>query len=163
MTAFIRRFVGCMLALVLTPVAIAAGGPPNIPPGQAPDPDYVGAEAAIKDRNWDGAVEALNRMLVRRPDSADAYNLLGYSERHRGNLDAAFRHYDKALALNPGHRGAHEYVGEAYLMVDNLAKAEEHLKRLDRLCFFGCEEYDDLKAKVAEYKAKNNPQAASVK
>jgi hypothetical protein len=27
-----------------------------------------------------------------------------------------------ALQLNPRHRGAHEYAGEAYLLVNNLAK-----------------------------------------
>jgi len=39
-------------------------------------------------------------------------------------------------------------------MVGNLAKAEEQLKELDRLCFLGCEEYDDLKKAVAAYRQK---------
>jgi len=155
-----RQGFALLLALTLSHLVLAAGGPPSIPPGQAPDADYTKAEAAIKDKNWDAAIDALNRMLVRLPKSADAHNLLGYSERNRGNLDLAFQHYEKALALNPKHRGAHEYLGAAYLMVNNLAKAEEHLKTLDRLCFFGCEEYDDLKAKIAAYKVKNDPQAA---
>jgi hypothetical protein len=36
-------------------------------------------------------------------------------------------------------------------MKGDLAKAKEHLFALDRLCFFGCEEYTDLKKAVAEY------------
>ena len=38
--------------------------------------------------------------------------------------------------------------------LDQLAKAEERLKVLDKACFFGCEEYSELKEKIAAYKAK---------
>ncbi len=116
------------------------------------DPDVVDAQKAIKDKNWDTAIELLNKAAARDPKNADIHNLLGYTERNRGNLDAAFKHYEQALALNPRHRGAHEYIGEAYLMAGNLPKAEEHLARLDKLCFFPCAEYKDLKAAVAKYK-----------
>ena len=37
--------------------------------------------------------------------------------------------YEKALAIDPKHRGAHEYIGEAYLTLGNLPKAKEHLAR----------------------------------
>jgi hypothetical protein len=37
--------------------------------------------------------------------------------------------------------------------VNNLPKAEEHLARLDKLCFFSCEEYRDLKKAVEQYKS----------
>jgi hypothetical protein len=57
---------------------------------------------------------------------------------------AAFAHYKRALELNPRHRGAHEYVGEAYLLVGALAKAEEHLAALQRICLLPCEELADL-------------------
>jgi tetratricopeptide (TPR) repeat protein len=73
----------------------------------------------------------------------------------RGNLDAAFKYYERALDINPKHRGAHEYVGETYLLANNLPKAEEHLAALDKLCFFSCEEYRDLKAAIADYKEKH--------
>lgn len=97
----------------------------------------------------------LESYVARAPDDADAENYLGFSYRKLGNLDAAFRHYDKALALNPKHRGAHEYLGEAYLMTGNLAKAEEHLKILDALCFLPCDQYTMLKKAVAAYKAEH--------
>ena len=45
----------------------------------------------------------------------------------------------------------HEYIGEAYLMLGNLAKAKEHLAALDRLCFFPCSQYRDLKKAVEAY------------
>ncbi|MDI1272273.1 hypothetical protein [Polaromonas sp.] len=68
-----------------------------------------------------------------------------------------FKHYGEALRLNPKHRGAHEYVGEAYLMVGDLAKAKQHLAALDKLCFMPCEEYTDLKKAIAAYEAKRKP------
>lgn len=58
------------------------------------------------------------------------------------------------LQLNPRHRGAHEYIGEAYLKANNLAKAEEHLATLQRICLIPCEEYEDLKKAVADYRAR---------
>jgi len=119
------------------------------------DPDIVKAEKAIKDKNWNQAIELLNAALARDKQNADIYNFLGYAERNRGNLDAAFKHYERALTLNPKHRGAHEYLGEAYLMTGDLAKAEEHLAVLNKLCFFPCEEYRDLKTAIAGYKQKN--------
>ena len=39
-------------------------------------------------------------------------------------------------------------------MVGNVQKAREHLTQLDRLCFFGCEEYSSLKNAIREYEAK---------
>ena len=70
-----------------------------------------------------------------------------------GDLPLAFRHYNHALALNPRHRGAHEYIGEAYLMIANLAKAEEHLALLGRICLIPCEEQAMLAAKIADFRS----------
>jgi hypothetical protein len=43
-------------------------------------------------------------------------------------------------------------VGEAHLMAGELAKAEEHLEALRSICLVPCEEYEDLKAKIAAYR-----------
>jgi hypothetical protein len=37
-------------------------------------------------------------------------------------------------------------------MVDNLAKAEEHLASLQRICPIPSEEYEDLKTAIAAYR-----------
>ena len=65
------------------------------------DPDVVHAQKAIKDKNWDTAIELLEKAAARDPKNADIHNLMGFTERSRGNLDAAFKHYEQALALNP--------------------------------------------------------------
>ena len=68
----------------------------------------------------------------------------------------AYEHDNTALKLNPNHKGAHEYIGEAYLTDGKPAKAEEHLARLKTICGgSACEEYEDLAKSLAAYKAKN--------
>jgi hypothetical protein len=39
-------------------------------------------------------------------------------------------------------------------MVGNVAKAKEHLAQLDKLCFFGCSQYSELKKAIAAHEAK---------
>ena len=56
--------------------------------------------------------------------------------------------------LDPKHRGAHENIGEAYLQLNDLASAKEHLATLDKLCFFPCSEYSGLKKAIQEYEKK---------
>jgi Flp pilus assembly protein TadD len=115
------------------------------------NPDVEAGKAAIRAQDWKGAIDAFSKVAARDARDADAQNWLGFAYRKLGNLDVAFKHYHEALRLEPRHRGAHEYIGEAYLMKGDLAKAKEHLAALDRICFFGCEEYTDLKKSIAEY------------
>jgi Flp pilus assembly protein TadD len=116
------------------------------------DVDYAAARAAIDKKDWAEAVLRLQRTAVREPESADVQNLLGYSYRKQGQLEPAFRHYKKALALDPRHRGAHEYIGEAYLMAHDLAGAQKHLDALKSICLLPCEELADLEKSIAAYR-----------
>jgi len=120
----------------------------------ARNPSHVAAREAIAARRYPEALRVLHEALARDAKDAETHNLLGFAYRKMGDLEQAFRHYHEALVLNPEHRGAHEYIGEAYLMQGNLAKAKEHLGQLDKLCFFGCEEYTDLKKAIAEFETK---------
>jgi Flp pilus assembly protein TadD len=120
------------------------------------DPDYAAGKQAINAKEWSTAITSLNSAALRDTRNADIQNYLGYAYRNAGQLDLAFRHYHRALQLNPRHRGAHEYVGEAYLIVHNLAKAEEHLAALHKICLIPCEEYADLQKKIAEYRDKTS-------
>jgi Flp pilus assembly protein TadD len=120
------------------------------------DPDYAAGKQAIDAKEWSTAITWLTSAAMRDTRNADIQNYLGYAYRNAGQLDLAFRHYQRALQLNPRHRGAHEYAGEAYLLVHNLAKAEEHLVALQKICLIPCEEYTDLKQKIAEYRGKTS-------
>ncbi len=116
------------------------------------------AREAIKVKDWKKALAELNLAAREEPRNADVHNLLGYSYRKQAspNLPKAFEHYKTALNLNPKHKGAHEYIGEAYLMDKKPQEAEKHLVELEKLCGNKtCEEYADLAKALAEYKAKN--------
>ena len=118
------------------------------------DPDFAAGRAAIDAKQWETAIRMLSSAALRDTRNADIQNYLGYAYRHTGQMELAFKHYDRALQLNPRHRGAHEYVGEAYLIVNDLPKAEAHLAALEKICLIPCEEYDDLKKAIAEYRRK---------
>jgi Flp pilus assembly protein TadD len=115
--------------------------------------DWLAGKQAVEAQDWNKAVEHLGKAAAAEPDNADIRNWLGFAQRKSGNLDAAFAAYQAALKLNPQHRHAHEYIGEAYLLANDLSKAEKHLAELQRLCTpIPCEEYKDLKRAVDEYK-----------
>ena len=113
--------------------------------------DYERGRAALDRLDWKGAIAALESAARHDPQDAEFQNLLGYAHRNSGNMDAAFKHYFRALELNPYHRGAHEYIGRAYLMTDKPDKAVEHLKALERQCPDGCKERELLKRAIEEY------------
>ena len=140
------------LAIACGPV-LAAGDPPTV---ETSDPVLEKVSAATKRQDWTGAAGILKDALASDPNNANYHNLYAYSVRKSANPDMnlVFKHYNEALRLDPKHRGAHEYIGEAYLMVGNVAKAKEHLGALDKLCFFPCAEYTDLKKAISDHEKK---------
>jgi tetratricopeptide (TPR) repeat protein len=153
-----NRFLAATVRVVLLAASLAlsgtvfpSGGAAPAFPGKPQNLDFVAGERAIQAKDWPLAIAYFSRVTDDQDFAAGAYNWMGYAERQQGHLDAAFGYYDKALAIDPRHLGAHEYIGEAYLMAGNLAKAEEHLAILDKLCSRRCEEYADLKRKIGDY------------
>jgi len=145
-----------MSAVAFGPARAAGGG--NDPPSRPVDPVIEKASAAIQGKDWKQAQDVLRDGLAKTPQNADYHNLFAYSMRMGPNppMDLVFRHYNEALRIDANHRGAHEYLGEAYLMTGNLEKARDHLKVLDKLCLFPCKEYSELKKAVAAHEAKQS-------
>ena len=140
-------------------LAGAAGGGGDSSPSwsaKSEDPAVKTAKAALAAGDYASAQLSLKVALAADPGNADLHNLYAYSLRKGVNpdMELVFKHYQEALRLDPKHRGAQEYIGEAYLMVDNPTKAKEHLAALDKLCFFGCSEYTELKKAIAAYEAR---------
>jgi Tfp pilus assembly protein PilF len=123
-----------------------------------PTTDEASARQAIQRQGWSQAQYDLKVAVRDEPANADAHNLLAYTYRKqsRPDLAKAFEHYKIALKLNPLHKGAHEYIGEAYLMDKKPAQAEQHLADLERICGNRqCEEYQDLARALAAYRKAN--------
>ena len=139
-------------ALFLAPCPAFAVDTDDDPAAAQLDPDYAAGKKAIEAKDWDTAIKLLSSAALRDTRNADIQNYLGFAHRNSGKMDLAFRHYERALRINPRHRGAHEYVGEAYLQVGDLAKAKEHLAALEKICLIPCEEYAELKEKIDAYR-----------
>jgi tetratricopeptide (TPR) repeat protein len=122
-------------------------------PAWAPlDPDFAAGKRALAARDWDGAIRALESAALRHTRNADLQNYLGYAYGRLRHFENAVRHYEQALTLNVRHRGAHQHLGETYLVVGDLVKAAEHLAELERICLISCQEHDNLKRAIGEYK-----------
>jgi Flp pilus assembly protein TadD len=119
--------------------------------------DWIAGKKAVEAQDWQQAVERLRKAAAAEPNNADIQNWLGFANRKLGQMEAAFSAYGEALRLDPRHKNAHEYIGEAYLLVGNVAKAEQHLAELEKLCTpIPCEEYKQLKRAVDEYRRTKN-------
>ena len=152
------------LAFGLSGAAFAAGGgggggssEPAASTSKPVDPSFAQAKALIEAKRYKEAMPLLQQAVAKDPKNADAYNLMGYATRKSGDANGSLQYYNQALAIDPKHLGANEYIGEAYLMLDRPAEANQHLARLDTLCTFGCTEYRMLKAAIADYKAGKKP------
>jgi Flp pilus assembly protein TadD len=142
-------------AMVLLAFAAAVHADPYEadPDLAAQDADYAAGKRAVDAKDWTSAVERFKRAAVRHPENADVQNYIGYSYRNLKNYDAAFTYYKRAIELDQRHRGAHEYIGETYLLVGDVAGAERHLKALREICLLGCEEMKDLEQAIVKYRA----------
>jgi len=116
------------------------------------DPDFAAGLKALARSDWNGAISALAAAALRDARNADIQNYLGYAYHRLRRFDAALTHYRRALTLNPRQRSAHEHLGEAYLMLGNLAEAEEHLAALERICLVPCKQHDSLRRAVERYR-----------
>jgi Tfp pilus assembly protein PilF len=153
MKGFFRPLI--LAGLFAGGAALAADSGPGATP-EPKDPVLEKVGLATKRQDWAGAAGVLKDALSADPGNANYHNLYAYTVRKGASPDMnlVFKHYNEALRIDPKHRGAHEYIGEAYLMVGNVAKAKEHLGALDKLCFFPCVEYTDLKKAIAEHEKK---------
>lgn len=113
--------------------------------------EYQAARKAIDNEDWKAALEALKRAEKLDPHSAEIQNQIGFTLRQTGEFQLAVSHYLRALELDPHHRGAHEYMGRAYLHLGKPEKARELLAKLESLCTAKCAERDLLKRAIDEW------------
>jgi Flp pilus assembly protein TadD len=143
-----------VLTLALIPPAMAAGSSSTSRPADRPRAqlsDYDLGVNAVRAGDYQRALGSLQKVVQADPRNADAWNYIGFSQRNLRHFDESLAAYQKALAINPDHRGANEYLGELYLKTGDPEKARERLSKLRSLCPAGCSEYDDLKKAVDAY------------
>jgi len=149
MRSFNRFFSGPVAIFAVAAVASSAFAMgPASPPPPTKSSAYIEGQRAVNAKDYAKAVPLLEKAVSENAQDADANNLLGYSYRKLGQQKAAFMYYQRALAIEPNNRGANEYLGELYVEMNDLPKAEAQLTKITQLCGTGCEEYRDLKAAI---------------
>ena len=146
--------VALVLSLSFVPSRAFADLPE--PKGKNENPNIVAGRKAIDAKDYKAAVGHLTKAVQEEPKNADAHSMLGYSYRKLGTFDKSMESYQTALKIDSNHRYAHEYLGELYLDMNQPENAEKQLAALKKACpFFGkCEEFEDLKKAIDDYKAK---------
>jgi tetratricopeptide (TPR) repeat protein len=110
---------------------------------------YRDAVRAINEGRYEAAIPALQGAQGAIGPHPDILNYLGFSHRKLARFAEARDYYGQALALDPDHLGANEYLGELYLELGDIESARRQLATLDRVCAFGCAEREDLARLIA--------------
>lgn len=114
-------------------------------------PDAVLADYAYtlaKAERHDEAIEVLN--LLANPNTPKALNYRGYATRKLGRIDEGIGFYRQSVALDPRYASVREYLGEAYVIKGDIARARAQLRAIKGICGTACEEYQDLAKAIAE-------------
>ena len=114
---------------------------------------YNKAYELVYNKKFDKSIKLLEKIAKRKDlgeKKADVYNLLGFSYRKQSepDLEKALESYKIALEINPEHLGAHEYLGELYITLGNMNKANEMLNNLEKIAGTGSMEYIKLKKAI---------------
>jgi tetratricopeptide (TPR) repeat protein len=163
-------------ALIATPVFAMGGGGGGGYGGMSAMPsasfdDYATAKRLIKHQQYADAIPHLEKALAKHPHDADVFNYLGYTHRMVGVSEAtpardndfklSLTYYQQALAIDPNHKGVHEYLGELFLQMNDLNAAHREMNQLVILCPDGCDERDMLNKALAAYVPPTAPAAAA--
>ena len=150
----IMRHIPILLVVVIISLgaqtAFGAGGDGGYATSTKKPAGYNEAVALIEAEKYQEAIPLLQSAEKLATTDADIQNLLGFTHRKTGKLDAAASYYKRALEINPKHKGALEYQGELFLMLGDKDAAAHNLAKLDKICWLVCSEYDDLKQAIAK-------------
>ena len=152
-----------LILLLLISFNVSGAGTESSNSDSTTTPDQINslyelAEKHIYNKKYDKSLKLLKK-LTKREDlgtrRADIYNLLGFSYRKLENpeLDKSFAAYMMALEIDPEHAGAHEYLGELYLMRDQKNQAMKMLSKLENLVGKNADEYKDLLQAIENYQS----------
>lgn len=138
-------------AIGAPPAALAAGGDDTSGTDRSRSA-YERAVKLVEAADYEDALRVLEKLNRKESGNPDVLNMLGFAHRKLNRVETAFDYYRKALAIEPRHLGANEYMGELYLESGELDKAEERLGELAIACPSGCEEQRELSDAIDAYK-----------
>lgn len=142
------KYILCCIIVLLSLTTVSLGMGSD---DEKEDKNYVKGKELIQSGNYNEAISALEASLEKKSDDSDALNLIGFSYRKLENYEKAFEYYNKALKIDPKHKGAMEYMGIAYLETGQLQKAENLFEKLKEICSF-CKERKSLDKAIKAFK-----------
>lgn len=140
-----KHFIALIALFLLTQNSFAAG---NDSANEVVKPSsYSKMLKLIKNEQYAEAVQGLEKILETKKynKDADILNHYAFALRKTNNLTKAEEFYQKALSIEPTHRGALEYIGELYVDTKRMDLANATLKKLESC---RCEEYAELKSYI---------------
>jgi tetratricopeptide (TPR) repeat protein len=102
--------------------------------------DY--AYALAKEERYAEALDVLN--LLQNPNTPEALNYRGYATRKLGRIDEGIGYYRRSIALDPRYALVREYLGEAYVIKGDTARAKTQLQAIKTICGVDCPQYQHL-------------------
>jgi rhomboid protease GluP len=85
--------------------------------------DYAKGEAAYEQKNYQAAIEHMQRYTSERPDDASGHAVLAASLKQAGRSDEAIREYERVLAIAPDDRYSQINLAELYAFQGKPEKA----------------------------------------
>ena len=113
------------------------------------DAAYLVASGLINEGRYEDALGSLRQAGFALGPHPDVLTYQGFANRKLHKYDVAISFYSAALALEPDHRGANEYLGEYYVETGQIGLARAQRVKLDGICKFGCEEAEELRRWIA--------------
>jgi len=91
---------------------------------KAPNDDKKTKSLGKAQKSYAVALEEFEKAVDRNPGLFQAWNYVGFCQRHLGHYEEALAAYGKALDLNPRYGEAYEYRAEAYLGLNRIDDAK---------------------------------------
>ena len=113
---------------------------------------YERAVKYIDRKDYIKANKALKAYTKSEPNDADGWNLYAFANRKMNKFEKAEVYYEKALNIDPNHKGALEYQGELFMQTNRQNLAEENLNKLISLCPNSCYELEKLQEYILNNK-----------
>ncbi|MEO1189311.1 MAG: tetratricopeptide repeat protein, partial [Pseudomonadota bacterium] len=114
---------------------------------------YSEALRLINLGEYDAAIAELRTAGAILGPHPDVLTYIGFANRKKGEQDAALSYYAAVLSIAPDHLSANEYLGEYYVEMGDLDRAQAQLDKLNALCPFGCEQTEELAKWIADARA----------
>lgn len=110
---------------------------------------YEAARDLAYNLRYDEAIATLK--LAANQNDPRILNYLGYSTRKLGDVEAGLKYYQTALKADPDYTLVREYMGEAFLQLGQVEKAQEQLAEIKSRCGTDCQEYAMLDEQITAY------------